>query len=98
MISQLTTVESVADPIPPRTRRLSDVARSRLERDSYFRGRSNCIRIDEDDGTLVLHGRVPSYYLKQILQTTLGEIVGVKAIDNRVEVFWPTSSSVDSDE
>jgi hypothetical protein len=64
-------------------------ARGRLEQYSLLRGHSRLIRIDEHDGTLVLHGRLPSYYLKQILQTTLRNIDGVTEIDMRVDVFWP---------
>lgn len=60
-----------------------------LENNSYFRGRSNLIDIREQDGTLILSGRVPSYYLKQVLQTTLRDIDGVRRIDNRVDVDWP---------
>jgi hypothetical protein len=38
------------------------------------------------DGILTLRGRVPSFYLKQILQTTLMNVPGVKRVDNRVDV------------
>jgi hypothetical protein len=64
-------------------------ARGRLEQNALFRGRSRLIRIDENDGTLVLRGRLPSYYLKQVLQATLRDIDGVTKIDNRVDVFLP---------
>ena len=71
------------------SRDLTRTARDRLEGNAYFRGRSRVIRIDEQDGTLVLNGRLPSFYLKQLLQTVLSGIDGVKRIENRVEVFWP---------
>ena len=38
------------------------------------------------EGVLVLHGRVASYYLKQLAQATVGHIVGVDEVSNRVEV------------
>ena len=72
-------------------------ARKRLEQNVYFRGRSHVIRIDEKDGTLVLHGNVPSFYLKQVLQTELSGIDGVKEIDNRVDVLWPGLGNRDGD-
>ena len=74
------------------SRDLASTARDRLEGNAYFRGRSRAIRIDEQDGTLVLNGRLPSFYLKQLLQTVLSGIDGVKRIDNRVEVFWPDAA------
>ena len=39
-----------------------------------------------EKGVLTLQGRVPSFYLKQVLQTTLKGIPGVRRIDNRVDV------------
>jgi hypothetical protein len=38
-------------------------------------------------GVLTLHGRVHSFYLKQVLQTVLGELPMVERIDNFVEVI-----------
>jgi hypothetical protein len=35
---------------------------------------------------LVIRGRVPTFYLKQLLQDALKEIEGVRRLDNRVEV------------
>lgn len=60
----------------PRSQRLlknltASRARSVLESSPLFRGRSQLIQITENDGRLVLEGRLPSYYLKQILQTVL---------------------------
>ena len=79
------------DRTPPLPTRKDIVARAknRLEEHDLFRGRSGLLRFDEHDGQLVIHGHLPSYYLKQILQTTLRDIDGVKEIDNRVDVLWP---------
>lgn len=38
------------------------------------------------DGTLTLDGQVPTFYLKQILQTMLGDIEHVERISNEVRV------------
>jgi len=38
--------------------------------------------------TIVLMGRVPSYYLKQLLQEAVMAIPGVVNVDNQVRVFW----------
>ncbi|HEX3999129.1 MAG TPA: BON domain-containing protein [Pirellulales bacterium] len=39
-----------------------------------------------DNGVLTLRGRVPSFYLKQILQAVLGQLPQIERIENRVEV------------
>ena len=44
-----------------------------------------------DNGVLVLRGRVPSYYLKQIAQNVAISVDGVSAVQNQLEVC-PTSS------
>lgn len=40
-----------------------------------------------DRGVLRLRGRVPTYYLKQLLQSRLADIDGVDWIDNEVDVI-----------
>lgn len=40
-----------------------------------------------DEGVLRLQGRVPTYYLKQLLQNRLADIEGVNWIDNDVDVI-----------
>jgi len=64
-------------------------ARRTLEESQLFRGRAKLIRIDERGGRLVLEGRLPSYYLKQMLQTLLRDVDGVQQIDNQVAVDYP---------
>lgn len=64
-------------------------ARDVLEECPLFRGRSDLIHVDKRDGQLVLQGRLPSYYLKQMLQTVRRDVEGVRRIDNRVVVDWP---------
>jgi osmotically-inducible protein OsmY len=44
---------------------------------------------DGDGGCVVLHGCVPSYYLKQIAQTVVGQVEGVRRIDNQIQVVRP---------
>ena len=67
-------------------------AKQRLEREPLFRGRSQLIEMAEKDGKLSLRGRLPSYYLKQMLQTILRDVRGVEEIDNQVAVDWPPST------
>ncbi|MFW6170110.1 MAG: BON domain-containing protein [Planctomycetota bacterium] len=44
------------------------------------------IAIDYEDGVVTLRGTVPSFYLKQVLQSIVKKVPGVDRIDNRVDV------------
>ena len=77
------------------SRGLAGAARKRLEQNAYLRSSLGRIQIDERDGTLVLKGRVPSFYLKQVLQTTLGQMDGVTSIVNRIDVCWPDQPPIE---
>jgi hypothetical protein len=48
----------------------------------YFRE----VRCEFTDGVLKVSGRVPTFYLKQILQSRLANIAGVQWVDNQVDV------------
>ncbi len=54
---------------------------------SHFRGRAKGFDLAYRDQVLTVRGRVPTYYLKQVLQTIVRDIEGVQAVDNRVEVI-----------
>ena len=47
------------------------------------------IQIESNGDTLVLNGRLPSYYLKQLLQETLRHVKGVAHVQNHVVVVNP---------
>lgn len=59
-------------------------ARSRLGSTGYACVAQVMCRFD--DGTLVLTGRVSSYYLKQIAQAAVMSIDGVERVVNDIEV------------
>jgi len=61
-------------------------ARVLVEAHSQFAGRSQLIEFEYDKGVLVVRGCLPTYYLKQMLQTALKNLEGVRLIDNRVAV------------
>ena len=48
------------------------------------------LRCEFHDGSLVLNGRVPTFYLKQMAQTVVRQLPAVRRIDNRIDVaeFW----------
>ncbi len=63
--------------------------RERLEQHSHFRGRTSLLQIELVEGTVVLSGRLPSHYLKQLLQEAIRSMPGVVNIDNRVLIMGP---------
>jgi hypothetical protein len=48
----------------------------------------------ERDGVVTLRGHLPSYYLKQIAQEVVGEVDGVRAVNNQIEVLAPPPRAV----
>lgn len=48
-----------------------------------------------DDGVLILHGRLNSYYEKQLAQETVSGVEGVVQVVNRTEVVIPPSSEAE---
>ena len=61
-------------------------ARQMLAQYSQLRGLEASFQFIELGETLVVRGDVPSFYLKQMIQTILRELRGVCQIDNQVEV------------
>lgn len=52
----------------------------------HFRGRVDDFQFVQEDNVLIVRGRVPSFYLKQVLQTALMKVEGIRRIDNQVDV------------
>lgn len=70
-----------------------DTARELLARHDHFRGRANTFDMCECDGVLLVRGQVPSFYLKQLLQSALEGVAGVWRLENRVDVVSPDGLS-----
>lgn len=62
--------------------------RKRLEQHPHFRGRASQFQIEMTGGAIVLSGRLPTYYLKQLLQEVVKKVPDVAQIENRVEVTF----------
>lgn len=43
----------------------------------------------DDDGTILIEGKVPSFFLKQTAQTLVQSVDGVRQVVNRLEVVNP---------
>ncbi len=56
---------------------------------SYFKN----ITCKYADGVLTLRGKLPTFYLKQVLQSWLRDVEGVEQINNQVDVVSATGLS-----
>lgn len=65
---------------------VEEKARIRLWESGSYAFDFRNIRIQFRDGCLRLQGELPSFHLKQLLQTCLRGLPGVARIDNQVEV------------
>jgi hypothetical protein len=68
-------------------RDIEERAWSRINNHSQFRGRAKNFEVEYRDHVLTLRGAVPSFYLKQVLQTAVGDLEGVRLVDNNVQVI-----------
>jgi osmotically-inducible protein OsmY len=66
-------------------------AEQRLRKSSSFVLRN--VACQFRDGVLILLGQLPSYHHKQIAQELVGQIGGVRQIENQIEVISPDSST-----
>jgi BON domain len=77
---------------------LTTLARHHLDRHPHFRGRLTGLRIEHRGRTLFLSGRLPTFYLKQLVQEAVRHLPGVGRVRNEIDVVNPTGvSSVRSD-
>jgi hypothetical protein len=73
-------------PISPARADLTLLARESLERHPHFRGRTAVVGIEQRGAMLRLTGKLPTFYLKQMVQETLRHIPGVQGIRNEIMV------------
>lgn len=64
-----------------------DIIQDRFHRSPYLPLRRIECRLD--DGVLVLRGRVPTYYLKQLAQTICRSLIGIRLVVNELRVDFP---------
>jgi hypothetical protein len=53
----------------------------------YFCNRTRNFEFELADNVLVVRGRVPSFHLKQLLQSLLGKLDGVERVDTRIHAI-----------
>jgi hypothetical protein len=72
---------------PRKVRGVEIAAREALAEHIHFRGRADQFELTAYEEALVVRGSVPSFYLKQMLQTVLQNVEGVRQVHNRVVVI-----------
>jgi hypothetical protein len=70
-------------------------AQSLVESHAHFVGRARLFEFQYEEDVLIVRGCVPTYYLKQILQSALKGLEGVR-IDNQVMVASSFETDVTS--
>lgn len=65
---------------------LSTLARQHLEHHPHFRGRVSDVYIEHHGRTLFLTGRLPTFYLKQLVQEAVRHVPGVQHVRNLIDV------------
>lgn len=68
---------------------LEEAARAALAAHSHFRGRADHFVLVASEEAIVVSGAVPSFYLKQLLQSILQAVDGVQRVHNQVAVISP---------
>lgn len=69
---------------PTKSLDISERAEHLLRGNAYLALKN--VSCDYHDGILTLHGYLPTYYLKQIAQTSVAGLDGVSRIVNRIQV------------
>jgi hypothetical protein len=80
---------ALADRLSPKPRErhdLTSLARQLLERHPHFRGRVRGVNIKHEGRNLYLSGRLPSFYLKQLVQEAVRHVPGVDFVYNEIDV------------
>lgn len=75
-------------PRSPTSCPIRQTAQWLLSESVLFQGQGNRVQINFFDGQLILDGRLPSFYLRQMLEMLMREIAGVRSIENRAVMSY----------
>jgi hypothetical protein len=75
------------------TRKVEQCAHALINMHPHFHGRASQFEFVCREEVLVVRGLVPTFYLKQLLQTLLKNLDGVRLVDNQVTVVSPDGLS-----
>lgn len=76
----------MSDNSPESPEALADRARAVIEKQPHFRGANYPLKFESFEKVLLVTGQLPSFYLKQVLQSELMRLSGVARIENQVHV------------
>jgi len=80
-------IEIAVAPSTVRPHAVLEQAETSLRRNSYVALKNiSCVY---QEGVLTLRGCLPTYYLKQMAQTTVARLAGVERVVNQIEVVAP---------
>ncbi|HEX5470652.1 MAG TPA: BON domain-containing protein [Lacipirellulaceae bacterium] len=65
---------------------LCTLARQHLEHHPHFRGRVKDVAFEQRGRTLLVTGRLPTFYLKQLVQEAVRRVPGVHHVRNLIDV------------
>lgn len=82
--------EPMSEPV---TESIEELARRRMAENRSYASCFRDITLHHEDGVLTMRGHLPSFYMKQVLQTLLRDIDGVEQIDNQTDVVSATGLS-----
>ena len=84
--------------MPVKKTSIEQLARERISQNCAYAICFRDVSFHYADGILAMRGRLPSFYMKQVLQTLLQDLDGVERIDNQTDVVNAAGlSSVRSD-
>jgi hypothetical protein len=73
--------------------RVEQCAHALVNAHPHFHGRATRFEFECREEVLIVRGLVPTFYLKQVLQTVLRGLDGIRLIDNQVTVASPDGLS-----
>jgi osmotically-inducible protein OsmY len=76
----------VASPLPPDGAELRHRVDSAIKKNPHLSGHR--VYCQAESGIVVLHGRVTTFFQKQMAQESLKRLEGVEKIINELEVEW----------
>jgi hypothetical protein len=91
MIAETETRGTVRCCESAKGRKIEDSARRCISENCSYAFSFRAVTFHFSNGVLTMHGRLPSFYLKQVLQTLLRDLDGVKQINNQVDVVTSTA-------
>jgi osmotically-inducible protein OsmY len=68
---------------------LAERAENRLRCNSYLALKNVHCEAPAEADVVVLRGCLPTYYLKQVAQTVVAAVDGVRRVENRIQVVAP---------